>query len=555
MIHPVHTFAWAMAAVLLQAQAPPQNPPTRISLSAGETDLRDVLRVAAKDASVNLTFEPGLDTRVKGLELRETSFEEILTQVLPSYGLSSTRAGRTVHIHRSDGGMKFYQVDFLAIRRQGNKSFSVNASGQALMTGGMGGGGALGGGMGGGQQGGMMGQGGMGGQGQGMGGNTAAFTSSLVTGSASDSWQELQTGLSLMVFGEVLPAAQAPPSTAGSGLQGTVPAPAAHAFAKDGRSLLLQPDAGLVAVGADPVIQRRVEAYLGEMRRRYRRQVILEAKIVEVTLGKDTQMGTDWNAVLQRGGAHGGTGTDISSGLKGTTVSNDAVQPGQGLFQLVAQNLRVNATLSALARDGRLQVLSNPRVAALNHQKAILRVVREEAYFLQNSQITPGGTSGNISAVTITPMVVPVGIILDIHPQISEDGTITLAVNPSVSEVATVRSLTAQNGSATASMPVVDRRDLDTVVKLRNGETLVLAGMIKGKETTDDKGVPWFRKIPILGYLFSRKEESRQKTELAIFITPTLIEEPEQVEKERQATERRLKEAAELPTGMKRIEK
>jgi MSHA biogenesis protein MshL len=538
------------------AQAPPQQAPApqRFSLSAGEADLRDVLRAFAKDANINLTFEPGLETKVRGLELREMTLEEILTQVLPAYGIAVSQVGRTMHVHRSDGGMRFYPVDFLALRRQGTKSFSVNASGQAMQGGGgnnQGGGmGAQGGGYGGGMQGGQGGQGGMGGQQGGGGGNNAAFQSSLQTGSTSDPWHELQTGLSLMVFGEALQPKEG--SQQPQGQAGQVQAPTASSFSKDGRSLLIQPDAGLVAVSADPGIQRRVEAYLGEMRKRYRRQVLLEAKIVEVTLGKDDQMGTDWSSVLKRGNQAGGYGTDVTSSLTTGAPSNTQLA-GEGLFSLVAQNLRVQATISALARDGKLQVLSNPRIATLNNQKAILRVVREEAYFLQNSQITPGGVSGNISSVTVTPMVVPVGIILDIHPQIGEDGVIMLAVNPSVSEVAEVR--TFQTTGASASLPVVDRRDLDTVVKLRNGETLVLAGIIRTNDTTDDRGVPWFRKIPLLGYLFSRKTESRQKTELAIFITPTLIEESDQVDRERQRTETRLSEAAKDPTGLKVIQK
>jgi MSHA biogenesis protein MshL len=264
-------------------------------------------------------------------------------------------------------------------------------------------------------------------------------------------------------------------------------------------------------------------------------------------------MGTDWNAVLKRGNQNGGSGTDVTSSLFTGPINNTQVAATEGLFQMVAQNLRVSATISALARDGKLQVLSNPRIATLNNQKAILRVVREEAYFIQNSQITPGGISGNIATVQVTPIVVPVGIILDIQPQIGEDGIITLAVNPSVSEVVSVA--TFQATGASASLPVVDRRDLDTIVKLRNGETLVLAGIIKTKNVTDDKGVPWFRKLPVLGYLFGHKEESRQKTELAIFITPTLIEDADQVERERQRTETRLQDAAKEPKGIKAIEK
>lgn len=534
-----------LAVPVLLTQAPQVPPVPRFSFSAGEADLRDILRVAVKDANVNLTFEPGLETRVRGLELRDASLDEILQQVLPGYGLAATRTERTIHIHRADGGVRFHSVDFLALRRQGSKSFSVNASGQ-VMQGGGGGGGGMGG------AGGGSGAGG--GQGQGGGGNSAAFASSLQSGSGSDPWTDLRTGLSLLVFGEVLQAKEGSASQAGGGggMQG-VAGPSSIGYAKDGRTLLIQPDAGLVVVGAEALVQRRVEGYLAEMKKRYRRQVLLEARIVEVTLGKDTQLGTDWNAVLKAGAANGATGSDVTSSLTTGSPASSQLSPGEGLFKLVTAATRVNATISALARDGRLQVLSHPRLSTLNNQKAILRVVREEAYFLQSSQISPGGTSGNIATVQITPMVVPVGIILDIQPQIGDDGTITLAVNPSVSEVASVRTFTA--AGASASLPVVDRRDLDTVVRMREGETLVLAGIIKTKDVKDDRGVPWFRKLPFFGYLFSRKEESRARTELAIFITPTLIEDPDQIGRETKATEARMREAEAEPKGLKRMEK
>jgi len=183
----------------------------------------------------------------------------------------------------------------------------------------------------------------------------------------------------------------------------------------------------------------------------------------------------------------------------------------QGLLQIVSQSRRVQATLSALARDNRVQVLSAPRLATLNNQKAILRVVREEAYGLPSSQITPGTAAGGAVATgQITPLIVPVGIILDIQPQIGDDGMITLAVNPSISEVSgqtsfPVAGTTLANGAqATATLPVVVRRDLDAVVRIHSGETLVLAGMIQNKAGSDNRGVPWVRKIPLLGALFSK---------------------------------------------------
>lgn len=532
------------AGLVAAAQEAPR---PKVTLSVREADLKDILRAAAQGTDVNLSFEPGLDTTIRGIDLKAVTLEEILDQILPAHGLSYARQGRTVHIRRgADGALRFYNIDALSMRRIGTKSFQVNASGQVLQNTGSGGGGGTGsGGMSGGSTGGS-GQGGGQGQGQ-SSGNSSAYTSSVTVGNGTDPWQELEMGLSILIFGK--PPEGSMQGTPTSSASTTTPAgPVPRGYAKDGRSLMIHPESGLVVVGADPFVQQRVEAYINEVQRRSCRQVLLEARIVEVSLGVESQIGVDWNALLKKGAASGGTGTDVR-GLFGGPITS--LPDPTGAAKFIVQGSSVTAALTALATEGKLQVLSSPRISTLNNQKAILRVVREDAYFLQNSQVTPGGVGGNISTVQITPIVVPVGIILDIQPQVGDDGTITLAVNPSVSEVVAVRTFkvegsttgSASGGGASATLPVVDRRDLDAVVRVRSGETLVLAGIIRAKETADEEGVPWIRKIPLIGSLFARKDKARQHTELAIFITPTLVEDTKQVGDELKATEKRLGEA------------
>lgn len=513
-----------------QTQAPAPAPvqaatPGRITLSIRDADLKDLLRAATEGTNINLIFDPGIETRVSGLDLKAVSLQDLLDQVLPTLNLTYTRTGRTLHIMKSDSGLRYYHMDLLSLRREGTKDFQVDASGQLIQAGGMSGGSSS-----------SAGSGSSGSSGGSGGTNSSAYTSSLKSASAYDPWQEIRTGLTTLVFG-----APAAPATAASAA-GAVAAPTPESYAKDGKTLVIQPASGLVIVGADPTTQRRVEQYLDEFRRRASRQVLLEAKIVEVTLGADSQVGVDWSSILAKGAASGGTGTDVSTTFTTGTTLNTNVAASQGLFQFVVQNARLSATLSALATDGKLNVLSSPRISTLNNEKAILRVVREEAYFLQNTQIVPSGLgTPPIVTTTITPLIVPVGIILDIQPQIGDDGEITLSVNPSVSEVVGVNSLTLPQASAT--LPVVDRRDLDTVVKLRSGQTLVLAGIIKTRENNTDRGVPWLRRIPLLGNLFTKKEKSKTHTELAIFITPTLIENPDQMTQIRSGMEQRLKDS------------
>lgn len=498
----------------------------RISLSVREADLKDILRAASRGTDFNIGFEPGVETVVRGLELKDVSLHDILRQILPIYGLSFTQEGRTIWVRKGGAsGMRFYNVDLLAMKRQGSKSFMVNASGQT--TGGSQGSGSS-----------SSQQGGSGQQGGGQGGNSSAYVSTIQLGNTSDPWQELEFGLTTLVFG------QTPEAVASSAASGTIQGPGSKGFAKDGKSLLIHPDSGLVVVNGDEATHQKVKAYLGEMAKRSSRQVLLEARIVEVNLGLDSQIGVDWNAIFKNGAAGGGDGTDVR-GLFGEAVT--ATPASDGAARFVVRGARVQAALNALAQEGRLQVLSAPRITTMNSQKAILRVVREDAYFLQNSQVTPGGTGGNIATVQITPMVVPVGIILDILPQIGADGMITLAVNPSVSEVVSVRTFkvdgVAGSSPASATLPVVDRRDLDTIARIRSGETLVLAGIIRARESLDDKGVPWVRRLPFIGSLFTKRTKAKTHTELAIFITPTLLDSSVEVKGVTAQAEERLQQA------------
>jgi MSHA biogenesis protein MshL len=515
---------FVLPIVLLGAPADPPakaDAPERISLSVHDADWKDVLRAALEHTDLNLSFDPDLDTRVEGLDLKGVTLQELLDEILPAYNLSYVRNGRSLHIMKSDTGLRFYQVDTLSMRRVGTKEFSVNSSGQVIQATG--------------------GQGGSGGGGQATA-NNSAYTSTLQTSNGSDPWQELQVGLASLVYGEPsLPTAAASKNPGG---------PQPVAYNKAGKTLLINPNSGIITVGADLGTQHRVERYLAEMQRRNRRQVLLEAKIVEVTLSSDSQMGVNWsNALLSPGASSGGVGTNVAGSFTPGTVLNPNVLPATGgAMALVVSNARFTATLSALASDGKLKVLSSPRLTALNNQKAILRVVQEQAYFLSNSTTTgAGSTSGVLStSVNITPVIVPIGIVLDIQPQIGDDGGIILAVNPSVSDVASVASFTsgsAATGMASANLPVVNRRDLDTVAHLWSGETLILAGIIKTTENDTDRGVPWLRNIPFLGALFTQREKSKSQTELAIFITATLMEDGIQIDEEHRHAADRVKKA------------
>jgi type II secretory pathway component GspD/PulD (secretin) len=178
--------------------------------------------------------------------------------------------------------------------------------------------------------------------------------------------------------------------------------------------------------------------------------------------------------------------------------------------------------IDALSRQGQVRVLSSPHISAMNNQKAVIRVVREEVFFAQKSLV-----SQNVGATVITEdienQVVPIGVVLDIIPQIAANGEITLSINPSISELVESRTFSTPKGGAVSTQPVVDRRDLDTVAKVNSGETVLIAGIMRERKWEDLRGVPWLMNLPFVGNAFRRTEQSTSRTELVIFITPTLI--------------------------------
>jgi MSHA biogenesis protein MshL len=258
------------------------------------------------------------------------------------------------------------------------------------------------------------------------------------------------------------------------------------------------------------------------------RQVLIEAKIIEVTLNKDYQLGVNWAAVLNPSIAFTGLlppalgVPNPSTGLSLGQPINQNVNPSLGSFQYGISNSKVGVLIDALSRQGQLKVLSSPRVSTLNNQKAVIRVVREDVFFTQSSlaSLTLGG---NVTTQNIINQIVPIGVVMEIIPQVGSNGDITLSVNPSISELVEVKTFATASGAAVSTQPVIDRRDLDTVAKVRSGQSLLIAGIMKERRAEELRGVPWLMNVPFVGAAFRRTEQSAQRTELVILITPTIM--------------------------------
>lgn len=292
----------------------------------------------------------------------------------------------------------------------------------------------------------------------------------------------------------------------------------------DGQSVVVTPQASVITVRAYPDEIREVRQFLGVSQQRMQRQVILETKILEVTLSDGYQQGINWSnlsasignsgsVVVDRSGSSALPGLDaIGSLLKGQTN----VTLSDGSFE---------AVLSFMSTQGDLNVLSSPRVTAANNQKAVIKVGSDEYYVTAMSSVAGSGDSANVAPeVTLTPFFS--GISLDVTPQIDDDGNVFLHVHPAVIEVETdVKNLNLGGGFANVSLPLAKSsiRESDSVIRARDGDVVVIGGLMKSNTIDRVSKVPFLGDIPALGHLFRNTNKLTQKTELVILLKPTVV--------------------------------
>ncbi len=350
-------------------------------------------------------------------------------------------------------------------------------------------------------------------------------SSNIKTVSSSDFWVELKSSLEAIVGG-----------------------------GKDGRSVVISPQSGVVVVRAMWSEMRDVAAYLKATQISVDRQVILEAKILEVQLNDSYQSGINWAAfanggnsrlsagrlspgsVLQSSGALAGGALSFNS-ANGTFTGGQVVSnPGQNLvsaastfgnlFGMAFQTSNFAALLSFLETQGTVHVLSSPRIATLNNQKAVLKVGKDELFItnLSTTSTTVGANLQTSPNVTLQPFFS--GVALDVTPQIDESGNIILHIHPSVSNVVSVDTSVNIGNGASFTLPLASSTisETDSVVRGRDGHIVAIGGLMRQATTSDRSQLPGAGNLPVVGALLRNTNEVTQKRELVILLKPTVIQ-------------------------------
>ncbi|ABE56623.1 type II and III secretion system protein [Shewanella denitrificans OS217] len=286
-----------------------------------------------------------------------------------------------------------------------------------------------------------------------------------------------------------------------------------------GRQVVVTPQAGLVTVRAYPNEIRQVRTFLETAETHLQRQVILEAKIVEVTLSDGYQQGIQWDNVLGHIDS-----TNIEFGTaKGPNLSNSITSVLGGVTSLSVKNTDFSTMISLLDTQGDVDVLSSPRVTASNNQKAVIKVGNDEYFVTKVSSTTVTGTNPiTTPEVELTPFFS--GIALDVTPQIDSEGNVLLHVHPSVIKVTEqIKDIQINGSSSELPLAQSEIRESDTVIRAASGDVVIIGGLMKSDNVEMVSKVPLLGDIPLLGEIFTNRSKQMKKTELIIMLKPTVV--------------------------------
>ncbi len=296
---------------------------------------------------------------------------------------------------------------------------------------------------------------------------------------------------------------------------------------KDGR-LVINRLAGTIQVTDQHRRVEEIKHYIEQLNRSIYRQVDIEVKIVEVTLSDDFSLGIDWTRVdpLQPGRNRDVTITNIVTQPFGGITALDPSVDFIGTETNDDGTNKYTAVLNALKEQGEVNIVSQPRIRTLNNQSALIKVGTDRTFFRKEQQ-TDTTSAGASTASTDVPQVVTEGIVLAITPQISMDGWITMDVSPAVTRISGVVEVKDADNVVLSSAPDLDISQTSSLVRARNGETIVIGGLIQNQKSETIRAIPWLHRIPGLGHFFKGTYETDVQRELVMFVTPRLIDDAE----------------------------
>jgi len=450
----------------------------RFDIAAKDVDVRSFFSSLVQQTPYSVVFEKDVAGELS-LNLNQVTLNEVLEVVASIHGLVIEKKGRILKVSSAAISTQTFSFNYLLLERKGTSQTSISSGGITQGQNGSSG---------------NSGNNSSSNSGSSSNGNSASGSNNSVNGTYIESitdtnyWQELEQTLTAMIDGE-------------------------------GRKVILSPHAGLVTVIGYPKDVSTVKAFLEHAQENLQRQVILEARIIEVTLSDGYQQGIEWQKLLSYSGT-----TDFNFSTSSSQISNVVSTALGGVSSLSFSNTDFSGVVSLLSTQGDVNVLSSPRTTAINNQKAVIKVGNDE-YFVTDVSSSSSNVGDSVVSnpeVELTPFFS--GIALDVTPQIDEENNVLLHVHPSVIEVVEqLKTIELQDGAFQLPLAKSAIRETDTVIRAASGDVVVIGGLMNSRTTDNESKVPLLGSIPILGELFTNRKEQVQKTELIILIKPTVV--------------------------------
>ncbi len=464
--------------------------PSSFNVSVHDADAREFFMSLVVDSEENLVVHPDVTGRIS-LELKNVTLPQVLSTVQKVYGFDYSKTEIGYIVYPATLQTKIFKIDHIDLLREGSSNTRVtsgqlnNGSNNSSRN----------------NQ-----------NNQSSGSNNPANNSPnnatsgswITTSSKTDFWEELQQSLTAIV--DVSPVASNSAELSNP---------------QTGSKVVINRQTGIVVIRANPSQLREVEKLIESTQGQIGRQVVIEAKVLEIILDDKHQDGVNWASMVREGGqAFLSASNPLPSALAGAT-------------QVFTVNGKIGdfyAFLQLMDGQGKTNILSSPRISTLNNQKAVIKVGQDE-YFITDvsstNNVLSGGGSGSPNNtvsqdITWTPFFS--GIALDVTPQISDDDNITLHIHPSITRVESQEkefTINSQAGKLPLALNIV--RESDSIVHAENGQIIVIGGLMQEKRDENKQGVSLLSRIPYLGHAFREDTGTGQKSELVILLKPTII--------------------------------
>lgn len=461
----------------LTESAPPE---PRFDISARRTPARAIFMSLVEGSPYSMIIHPDVKGRIT-LNLKNVTIEEAMHVIRKTYGYEYQREGTRYMVLGQGIQTRIFPVNYLNFIREGVSDTHVS-SGELSQSG---------------------------------TGVAQKRGINVITTSKSDFWSELSRSLEALIGTE------------------------------DGRRVIVNPQASLVVVKALPAEIDMVRSLLKLTQDTVNRQVMLEAKIIEVELNDGFQAGINW-AGLKNIDGYNVLASQIGGGslVNGSTISNLSgasgnLEPGinfnpiksaatsafGGIFSVAIQGSGFSAFVELLKTQGKVQVLSSPRVSTLNNQKAVIKVGGDEFFVtgISSAPVVSGATTVALPEIELTPFFS--GIALDVTPHIDADHNIIMHIHPTVSTVfQRDKNFIVSGKSFTLPLAFSNIQESDNVVRAKSGQIIIIGGLMKEAITEENASIPILGDIPLIGALFRHKKIVRIKKELVILLKPTVID-------------------------------